>query len=86
MPRTFIRQFGRDERGATMIEYTILLGVITAAVMGMVLAVGNWTNSQWTDLNAAVTNCEVNPNAGDPNASDNAENNAACDSAASNQN
>ncbi len=84
MPRAFIRQIGKDERGAALIEYTVLIGLITGAVMMMVLAVGDWMNDQWSGLNTDLQNCEANPNAGDPNASDNAQNNAACDSAAAN--
>ena len=86
MPRAFIRQFCKDERGAALIEYTILIGLITISVLGMIFAVGDWTNDQWADLNTDLQNCEANPNAGDPNASDNAGENAACDSAASNSN
>lgn len=86
MLRTFIRQIGKDERGAALIEYTVLIGLITGAVMVMVLAVGDWTKSQWSDLNTDLQNCGANSNAGDPNASDNAGENAACDSAASNSN
>jgi len=84
VPRAFIRQIGKDERGAALIEYTILIGLITGGVCAMVLAVGDWANDQWADLNTDLQNCEANPNAGDPNSSDNAQNNAACDSAAAN--
>ena len=86
MPRPFIRQFCKDERGAALIEYTILIGLITITVIAMIVTVGDWTNDQWADLITDLQNCEANPNAGDPNASDNAGENAACDSAASNSN
>ena len=86
MPRAFSRKIGKDERGAALIEYTILIGLITSSVMMITLAVGNWVNSQWADLDTDLQNCEANPNAGDPNASDNAGENAACDSAASDSN
>jgi len=86
VPRAFIRQFCKDESGAALIEYTILIGLITITVCAMIFTVGNWTNRQWADLNTDLQNCEANPNAGDPNASDNAGENAACGSAASNSN
>jgi pilus assembly protein Flp/PilA len=44
------RQFRSDENGAAMIEYTILLGIITVAVIGTVAVVGTWVNNQWTGL------------------------------------
>ena len=84
MPRAFIRQFCKDERGAALIEYTILIGLIATTMMAMILTVGDWMNDQWADLNTDLQNCEANPNAGDPNASDNAQNNAACNSASAN--
>ena len=84
MPRAFIRKIGKDERGAALIEYTILIGLITITACTMIFTVGDWMNDQWSGLNTDLLNCEANPNAGDPNASDNAQNNAACDSAAAN--
>ena len=86
MPQAFIRQFCKDERGAALIEYTILIGLITITACTMILTVGDWMNDQWSGLNTDLQNCEANPNAGDPNASDNAGENAACDSAANNSN
>ncbi len=84
MPRAFIRQFCKDERGVALIEYSILIGLITITACTMIFTVGDWINNQWADFNTALQNCEANPNAGDPNASDNAGENAACDSAAAN--
>ena len=86
MPHPFIRQFCKDERGAALIEYSVLIGIITFGACSMILTVGAWINNQWADLNPALQNCEANPNAGDPNSSDNAQNNAACGSAANNSN
>ncbi len=86
MPRAFIRQIGKDERGAALIEYTVLIGLITGGVMIMVLAVGTWAVGQWAGLNTDLQNCGANPNAGDPNSSDNAGDNAACNAAANDSN
>ena len=44
------KQFRREEDGAAMIEYTILLGIITAAVIASVVAVGIWVQGQWSAL------------------------------------
>jgi pilus assembly protein Flp/PilA len=40
----------KDEEGAALIEYTMLLGIIVAAVVVTVGLVGTWVNSQWTTL------------------------------------
>lgn len=48
--RTLIEKFVREEDGAAMVEYTILLGIITVAVIGAVITVGTWVGTQWTTL------------------------------------
>ncbi|QKC92167.1 Flp family type IVb pilin [Mesorhizobium sp. NZP2234] len=49
------RQFRDDENGAAMVEYTILLGIITVAVIGTIVTVGGWVNTKWTALNDNLT-------------------------------
>ncbi|MGX5831681.1 Flp family type IVb pilin [Mesorhizobium sp. 43Arga] len=48
------RQFRDDDTGAAMVEYTILLGMITIAVIATIILVGNWVVGQWTTLQAAL--------------------------------
>jgi pilus assembly protein Flp/PilA len=40
----------RSEDGVTMLEYTILLGIITVAVIASVVYAGNWVSTKWTTL------------------------------------
>jgi pilus assembly protein Flp/PilA len=40
----------RDEEGASLVEYTVLLGIITVAVIGTIIAVGGWVDANWTGL------------------------------------
>ncbi|RUU98460.1 MAG: Flp family type IVb pilin [Mesorhizobium sp.] len=51
---TMTRQFRDDEHGAAMVEYTILLGIITVAVIATIVLVGTWISGQWTTLQAAL--------------------------------
>ncbi|MDE2383157.1 MAG: Flp family type IVb pilin [Alphaproteobacteria bacterium] len=44
----------RGEEGAAFIEYTVLLGVILAASVATVAAVGTWAAGKWNTLNAAL--------------------------------
>ncbi|MDX8535719.1 Flp family type IVb pilin [Mesorhizobium sp. VK25A] len=48
------RRFRDDENGAAMVEYTVLLGIITVAVIATVVLVGAWVGTQWTTLQAAL--------------------------------
>ena len=49
-----IKRFGKDEEGAALIEYTVLLGILVVAVIVTIGAVGTWVNGQWTALNAGI--------------------------------
>jgi pilus assembly protein Flp/PilA len=50
-----VRRLGKDEDGASLIEYTVLLGILLIAVIVTIGAVGNWINSKWTALNKNLT-------------------------------
>jgi pilus assembly protein Flp/PilA len=52
--RTFLEHFRRDEDGVTMLEYTILLGIITVAVIASVVYAGGWVSTKWTALTAVL--------------------------------
>ena len=52
---TMTRQFRDDENGAAMVEYTVLLGIITVAVIATVILVGTWVSGRWVALNSALT-------------------------------
>jgi pilus assembly protein Flp/PilA len=43
-----------DENATAMLEYTILIGLITVAVIAIIVAVGGWVTSKWTSLNTAL--------------------------------
>ena len=47
---TFVQQLRRDEEGAALIEYTVLLGILLVAVLLTIQAVGAWVAGQWTTL------------------------------------
>ena len=43
-----------DESGASLLEYSILVGLITAGVIASVIAVANWTSGRWGNLNTVL--------------------------------
>ncbi len=49
-----VRRLGRDEEGAALIEYTVLLGILLVAVIATIVLVGTWISNQWTTLEAAL--------------------------------
>ena len=47
-----VSRFVKDEDGAALIEYTVLLGIMLIAVIAVIIAVGTWINTKWTALNS----------------------------------
>src|ERR1700722_3300620 len=43
-------QFLKDEDGAALIEYTVLLGILLIAVIATIGLVGTWVSKQWLAL------------------------------------
>ncbi|MEP9395937.1 Flp family type IVb pilin [Mesorhizobium sp. KR2-14] len=44
------RRFREEEDGAAMVEYSILVGIITAAAIGLIIGVGGYVKDAWQDL------------------------------------
>ena len=51
-----IKRFAADEEGTALMEYTILLGILVIAVIGIITTLGTWISSQWKALCSAVPN------------------------------
>ena len=47
-------RFKKDEDGAALIEYTVLLGILLVAVIAIIGLVGTWINGQWHALQTAL--------------------------------
>jgi pilus assembly protein Flp/PilA len=50
-----IKGLGRDEDGAALVEYTVLLGIMLVAVITTIGLVGGWMNTKWTALWSALS-------------------------------
>jgi pilus assembly protein Flp/PilA len=50
----FIETFRKDEDGAALVEYTVLLGILLIAVITLIIGVGTWINGKWAALNTAL--------------------------------
>jgi pilus assembly protein Flp/PilA len=53
--KSFAERLSHDEAGVTMLEYTILIGIITVAVIASVAYAGTWVSGKWTALTAKLT-------------------------------
>jgi pilus assembly protein Flp/PilA len=50
-----LNKFARDEEGAALVEYTVLLGIMLVAVVTTIGLVGGWVNTKWTALWTALS-------------------------------
>ncbi|QKD04364.1 Flp family type IVb pilin [Mesorhizobium loti] len=51
---TMTRQFRDDENGAAMVEYSILIGIITVAAIAAIGVVGGYVSGKWTTLSTTL--------------------------------
>ena len=54
--RKNFRRLRRDKRGATAIEYGLIVALIGVAIMGALSGLGGGVGGMWTKLNNAVQN------------------------------
>ena len=54
--RKNIRRLRRDQRGATAIEYGLIVALIGVAIMASLGSLGGGVGGMWTKLNNAVQN------------------------------
>ena len=52
--KSFLNRFKKDEDGAALIEYTVLLGILLIAVIAIIAAVGTWVSGQWSALSTKL--------------------------------
>jgi pilus assembly protein Flp/PilA len=57
MPKALqlLKTVAKDEEGAALVEYTVLLGIMLVAVVGTIGLVGGWVNTKWTALWTALS-------------------------------
>jgi len=53
--RNLLTTIAKDEKGAALVEYTVLLGVMLVAVIGTITLVGGWVNTKWSALLTALS-------------------------------
>lgn len=49
-----LAKFAKNESGAALVEYSLLIGLITVAVVATVILVGAWISGQWVALEATL--------------------------------
>jgi pilus assembly protein Flp/PilA len=52
--KNLINRFVREEEGQDLIEYGLLIGIITVGCVAVILLIGPKVETYFTDLNAAL--------------------------------
>ena len=55
-----VKSFAREERGATMIEYAILVGLVTAAIVVVIGGMSDQINAIFTNIKSTLTDVNTN--------------------------
>lgn len=51
---TFLKTFGADESGATMVEYAIMIGLIAALLIVAILMISGYLVNAWQYLESSL--------------------------------
>jgi pilus assembly protein Flp/PilA len=52
--KPIVERFKKDENGAALIEYTVLIGIMLVAVIAIIVFVGGWVSGQWSALSTKL--------------------------------
>ena len=52
--RSFVARIGRDERGATLVEYALLVALISVACIAVVTMLGANASTQFSNVGSAI--------------------------------
>ena len=66
--KTAFARFAKDESGAALMEYSLLIAIVTATAVGLVFGVGDWVAAQWTNLADDLDTNSTTINIAGPNA------------------
>jgi pilus assembly protein Flp/PilA len=59
--KKFISRLWKDEEGATMVEYALMLALIAAVCVGVVYTLGQTSSTTFSTVNTNMTNPGPNP-------------------------
>ena len=54
--RHHLDKISKDEEGATLLEYTVLLVIILGGAITFIIAAGGWVSGKWSSLMATLGN------------------------------
>ncbi len=55
-----VHEIREDSSGAAMVEYSVLITLITGVLIAFVVGVGEWVQAAWNDLCQALATAAIN--------------------------
>lgn len=52
--RGHLGKFAKDEEGAALLEYTVLLVIILGGAIALIITVGGWVSDRWQSLDSTL--------------------------------
>jgi Flp pilus assembly pilin Flp len=49
-PKVLHNSLSRDRRGASLIEYVLLISLLTLIVLSFIIVIGDWANDMWRPI------------------------------------
>lgn len=56
-----MRSLADDDSGASLLEYSVLIGLILALSIALIIFAGEWANAQWNALSEELAATAVQP-------------------------
>lgn len=53
--RNMLKRFVRDESGTETVEWAIIIGLIAVAAIALIVSIGQWVVTKFSQLNTALT-------------------------------
>lgn len=48
--KALLDRLGRDERGASLMEYALLVGLVTVSVLVLIIDFASWAHGMWANF------------------------------------
>jgi pilus assembly protein Flp/PilA len=57
---SLVKRFAREERGASLVEYAVLVGLVTAAIITAIGLLGDQIQAAFTNVTTRLTDANTN--------------------------
>ncbi len=52
--RKLMAEVWKDDSGAALVEYTVLIGLVTVGILTIIISISGWMAARWTTVDGAL--------------------------------